>query len=167
MVPDWPLIGEVAKASVPSMVAIVVAYVAWQQWKTAQNKLAVDLFDKRVAAIDAIDKAFSQANMHTAQHGQDADKYAANVAALVPLAAAIAHATWLFGRDVIEPLTDAMRELSERMKDAQPLSDEAESWEKLEAIFTDVMIVTNHIQRAKAAARRYMMLDTVAVSRPR
>lgn len=31
------------------LVAAIVAYVAWQQWRTAHNKLAIDLFDRRYA----------------------------------------------------------------------------------------------------------------------
>lgn len=48
---------SIAPAIASSFAAIVVAYVAWQQWRTARHKLAVDLFDRRLAAYRALNNA--------------------------------------------------------------------------------------------------------------
>jgi hypothetical protein len=34
-------------------IALAVGYVAYRQWRTAQNKLKLDLFDRRLAMFDA------------------------------------------------------------------------------------------------------------------
>ncbi|MBH1745214.1 hypothetical protein I5V28_05150 [Stenotrophomonas maltophilia] len=34
--------------------AAMVAYVAWQQWRTARNKLKADLFDRRLALMKSL-----------------------------------------------------------------------------------------------------------------
>lgn len=43
IVPYAPLI----QAGTTFAVGLAVAYIAWRQWKTAREKLALDLFDKR------------------------------------------------------------------------------------------------------------------------
>lgn len=40
---------DLAKNATTPLIAIFVAYVAWQQWKTAKTKLRLDLFEKRFA----------------------------------------------------------------------------------------------------------------------
>jgi hypothetical protein len=37
----------------PTLVAVVVSYVAWQQWRTARHRLRFDLFEKRAAVYEA------------------------------------------------------------------------------------------------------------------
>lgn len=54
---DWPAVGEALQASVPSMIAAIVAWVGVQQWVTARNKLAMELFDRRFAAWQAYARA--------------------------------------------------------------------------------------------------------------
>ncbi len=49
--PHW--IEYVKAFSVP-IASIVAAYIAWRQWMTAQNKLRLDLFDRRMKAYDAL-----------------------------------------------------------------------------------------------------------------
>jgi hypothetical protein len=36
------------------VIGIVVAFVAWQQWKTARDKLKLDMFDRRLAIFIAV-----------------------------------------------------------------------------------------------------------------
>ena len=44
---------SIAQAVGPTIVAVIVAYVAIRQWLTARNKLKLDLFDKRLAIYTA------------------------------------------------------------------------------------------------------------------
>lgn len=38
------------------IIAVLVAYVAWQQWRVARNKLRLDLFDRRYRVYEATGK---------------------------------------------------------------------------------------------------------------
>jgi hypothetical protein len=44
--PSW---ATVLSALLTPTIAVVVAYVAWRQWRTAHEKLQLDLFDRRLA----------------------------------------------------------------------------------------------------------------------
>lgn len=48
-----------------------VAYVAWQQWRTARNKLKADLFDRRFAAFEELRRTVS--TFRNLQHMPEAD----------------------------------------------------------------------------------------------
>lgn len=37
-------------------IAILGSYIAWRQWKTAQNKLKLDLFNRRLSVFEATEK---------------------------------------------------------------------------------------------------------------
>lgn len=45
---------EISKALLTPVVAIVAAYVAWQQLKTNRRKLKLDLFDRRYAVFEKV-----------------------------------------------------------------------------------------------------------------
>jgi|PlaIllAssembly_1097288.scaffolds.fasta_scaffold283843_2 hypothetical protein len=45
---------EVSKALLTPVIAIVAAYVAWQQLKTNRRKLKLDLFEKRYTVFEKI-----------------------------------------------------------------------------------------------------------------
>lgn len=45
---------EISKALLTPVIAIVAAYVAWQQMKTNRRKLKLDLFDRRYAVFEKI-----------------------------------------------------------------------------------------------------------------
>ncbi len=44
----------------PVIISCLVAFVAWQQWQVAQNKLRLDLFDRRYKVFEAARKFVSQ-----------------------------------------------------------------------------------------------------------
>lgn len=44
--PSWI---SVMSALLTPVIAIAVGYIAWRQWRTAQNRLKLDLFDRRLA----------------------------------------------------------------------------------------------------------------------
>jgi hypothetical protein len=45
---------EISKALLTPVIAIIAAYVAWQQLKTNRRKLKLDLFDRRYAVFEKI-----------------------------------------------------------------------------------------------------------------
>ncbi len=48
------LIIEISKALLTPLIAIIAAYVAWQQLKTNRRKLKLDLFDRRYVVVEKI-----------------------------------------------------------------------------------------------------------------
>ena len=48
---NW--VSFLSAVSVPS-IALIVAFIAFQQWRTARNKLKLDLFDKRMAVYQSV-----------------------------------------------------------------------------------------------------------------
>jgi hypothetical protein len=51
--PAW---GVISSAFLTPLIAIIVAYIAFRQWRTAQNRLKLDLFDRRFAVYEAAQK---------------------------------------------------------------------------------------------------------------
>ena len=47
---------EVLKAATPLAIGVIAGLIAYQQWRTANNKLNLDLFDKRYRIYRATDK---------------------------------------------------------------------------------------------------------------
>lgn len=50
---------DVAKALLTPAIAVVTAYIAWQQWRTNRQKLALDLYDRRVSVYEQVKKILS------------------------------------------------------------------------------------------------------------
>jgi hypothetical protein len=44
------------------LIAVIAVYIAWQQWRTARQKLRMDLFDKRYASFERILSATNTAS---------------------------------------------------------------------------------------------------------
>jgi hypothetical protein len=44
--PAWP---GILTAVLTPLLAVIIAYIAYRQWRTAQNRLKLDLFDRRLA----------------------------------------------------------------------------------------------------------------------
>jgi hypothetical protein len=68
MQPHWT--AYISSIAIP-IVAIFGAYIAYRQFKTAQNRLKYDLFDKRMAVYDAACKAIGIAATKGNLTGQD------------------------------------------------------------------------------------------------
>lgn len=72
--------------------AATVAYIAFQQWRTARNKLKLDLFDRRFAAYEELRRTVS--TFRNLQHQPEAD-------AIVALAPTF---QYLFGSSVSQDI---------------------------------------------------------------
>jgi len=49
-------IAEISSALLTPVVAIVATYIAWQQWKTNQQKLVLDRYDRRLRVYEEVRK---------------------------------------------------------------------------------------------------------------
>ncbi|NRP02031.1 hypothetical protein [Stenotrophomonas maltophilia] len=97
--------------------ALMVFYVAWRQWRTARNKLKLDLFDRRFAAYEELRDA---ANAFRRRHEM---KQADAMLALAPTF------RYLFGRKVSEAVVKmATRAMHiARLSEKTPIPDFASS----------------------------------------
>jgi hypothetical protein len=61
-------LSTVSSALLTPVVALLAMYIAYRQWRTAQNKLKLDLFERRVAIYEA-----AQSYVHHCRHEQRID----------------------------------------------------------------------------------------------
>jgi len=50
---------EISKALLTPLIAIVATYIAWQQWKTNQQKLNLERYDRRLRVYEEVIKILS------------------------------------------------------------------------------------------------------------
>lgn len=50
---------DISKALLTPAIAIVTAYIAWQQWQTNKKKLDLDLYDRRLHVYEEVRKILS------------------------------------------------------------------------------------------------------------
>lgn len=50
---------EISKALLTPIIAVVTAYIAYQQWKTNQQKLFLDLYDRRLKVYEEVRQILS------------------------------------------------------------------------------------------------------------
>lgn len=158
---------EIVKAFGPPLVAGVVGYVAWRQWRTAQDKLAIDLFDRRFAAYRAVLNASEDRQNEIrltkplALFQPQPDDH---VQALKSYWRASSDATFLFGPDVLA----AMRRIDEALA-----IESAKQVLMLEngPLAYDAYATANRATRQATSdfiviARPYMMMGRIAVNQP-
>lgn len=167
---DWTLVLDFLKAGPPSLIAAIVGWIAYQQWKTAKDKLALDLFDRRFAAHKAVTKTiqawsnepyrvtenvvFRPPSEHAIQLGRD-----------------IAEARFLFGEDVRD-LLKVISKLLERLeatKDALHLHKAADDdgEKKARAMMLAYYDLNEVLAKFNHQVERYMMLDRISVGKPK
>jgi hypothetical protein len=59
---DWRTVIDILSALLTPAIAIVVAYIAYAQWRTANARLNLDLFDKRLAVYRKVHDAVGKVN---------------------------------------------------------------------------------------------------------
>lgn len=168
-IPDWLVVGEVAKAAVPTMIAAIVAWVAVQQWLTARDKLALDLFDRRHAVWREATEAYTQALRDLMSMDED------NGPLWVPpgLAAfgrAKEKAYFLFGADVLEPwqrVEMALFQLGQRRGRKRGMLEDDDAFDfRLRQEDNHSTTAQVGWEQLRKAIEPYMMMGKIAVSRP-
>ncbi|MGO1073186.1 hypothetical protein [Lysobacter sp. CA199] len=93
--PHWTAyVSAIAQPIVALLVACLAAWIAYRQYRTARNKLKLDLFDRRFLVYEAARKALTQAYGHGKLEPSQQFEYLSSVQA----------ARWLFGPEVQEYL---------------------------------------------------------------
>lgn len=85
---------ELLRALGPLIIGIVVAYIAYQQWKVNQTALREKLFDRRFAVFEAVRDALAESDNQKLLGGEEAKPVLAN------LVLAQSAAVFLFEEDV-------------------------------------------------------------------
>lgn len=110
-------LAEVSSALLTPVIAFLAAYIAWRQWKTAQNRLKLDLFERRFSVYDAT-KGLIASIMQT---GKATDEN------MFKFLAATKEAKWLFDDQIASYLDE---KVWEKTVDLQTLNSELEGLPK-------------------------------------
>jgi len=167
---DWPLIGDLLKASLPLAIAGAVAYVAWQQWLTAKNKLALDLFDRRFAVWRRIQEKIAERlkEIHAAHEKGEQPAFVSE--SLQSLWEALDDAHFLFGADVrasLQAVDDAIFSFGGDHPDEHVDYVTATGRQtKVSARHAGLEKITKARRALRVAVEPYMAMDAVGVNRP-
>lgn len=53
---------ELLKAAPITIVGVITAYIAWQQWRTSRQRLQFDLYDRRLRVYEAVQELIAKAS---------------------------------------------------------------------------------------------------------
>jgi hypothetical protein len=92
---DWNAVAEFSKSMLTPTIGAVTVYIAWQQWKTNQQKLDFDRYDRRLKIYDELLNFIAVAldSKVTSKNLTDFHK-------------TISDANFIFGDDIIEYLNE-------------------------------------------------------------
>lgn len=93
-----PIWATVLSALLTPIIAVVGAYIAWQQWRTNRNKLKLDLFDRRFGVYDATRNLIRDVLTQTHPSDEQLLKFRANTG----------EASFLLNQTIAKYLTDEM-----------------------------------------------------------
>lgn len=159
---------EVVKAFGPPIIAGLVGVVAWRQWRTARNKLALDLFDRRLAAWTTIQAALDTRRQEIRDtHQRTGQQALERSKTLTDLWSSLSVAHFLFGDDVRE----AFHDVDEAMYSyamTHPADEDDESHPGLKIMMTSHAVKRVLRERAKLerVVEPYMMLDRIGITKP-
>jgi hypothetical protein len=85
-----PQVVELLKALLTPAIALLAAYIAWQQWQTNRTKLALDLYDRRVHIYEQVKRILSMVMRDARVSYEDLLAFRANTA----------QADFLFGPEI-------------------------------------------------------------------
>tara|TARA_R110002051_G_scaffold225076_3_gene288032 strand:+ start:6007 stop:6549 length:543 start_codon:yes stop_codon:yes gene_type:complete len=154
---DWPLVVKIVTGVMPIAIAAIVAWVAIQQWITARDKLALDLFDRRFEAWKALDTAFDGYLADLSKSYDDGVLDPEPGFDSMNFVRAESHTRFLFGEDFREKLgelTTHLFHLREGPADGSMYIPMRRHAVRLRWELEDI-------------AERYMMLKSIGVARPR
>ncbi|EVT73917.1 hypothetical protein X548_06715 [Stenotrophomonas maltophilia 5BA-I-2] len=118
--------------------AAMVAYVAWQQWRTARNKLKADLFDRRFKLFMEIEDALDMA-LSTGKRQQGVND----------LANCAREVKWVFGAKVER---EFRRRVLGPLDELKAINEQQES-ERNAVLYSRVVRVRKGVEEAPAALR--------------
>lgn len=162
-----PIVAAFISGGIALVTGTIVSFIAWRQWRTAQDKLALELFDKRFECWKKLEKSLSD-YLDAAETRYISGKGR-------PLPVSVIHAWtdgesdshWLFGPEVFEMARLVGLRLARVADHSLELDFDGEPDAKTDR-FTQVICEPVYIafRDLRTLAEPYMMLDKIAVNRP-
>jgi hypothetical protein len=109
--PSWVAISS---ALLTPLIAVIVAIIAYRQWKTAQNRLKLDLFEKRLAIHNAARGLIATVTSYGKIENKDIFEFLSG----------IQQARWLLNNDIVQYFE---KDLWPRVTKLQELNDTPDS----------------------------------------
>lgn len=160
--------GLTLTAIVTTTAALVAVYIAWQQWRTARHKLAVDLFDRRLQTYRALNEAIT--TRHNEVLALTFEQVTSNppTQALAAFWAAKSDAYFLFGRDVQKAIDWTEEKLRILLDEKSEFTTDPDR--KMPDYVKVIRASANVFgaqDRLLEAVKPYMMLGMIGAARPR
>jgi hypothetical protein len=135
---------------IAAITAVFVALVAFLQWRTAQQKAVLDLFDRRHAIYEIVRKAVSTmtSNSNTFDQGQE-----------IEFMQAMERAYFFFGDDVanyLQQLWSAIMDVRDADKELKDLKDPATRRAAVAKRSAGMSCITQFHRNGKPLFARYM-----------
>lgn len=92
-------LAEISTALLTPVIAIVATYIAWQQWKTNQQKLILDRYDRRLKVYEEVRQILSVILRHAKVSDED----------LMRFLRAVSEADFLFGSEIPDYIDEIYR----------------------------------------------------------
>lgn len=161
------IIAAIISGIIALVTGMIVAVIAWRQWQTAKDKLAIDLFDKRFKAWKELETAFGSYVVSAEKRYMGRGQIMLDQGVLADWVKVESDSVWLFGNTIfgeIRKVGDLLAQLQHCDLDED---DEGEPFERKQR-FEERLAHPSYI--AFAAVRKqiepYMMLDKIAVNLP-
>lgn len=166
---EWKAVADVLATSLSIATAFGVAWIAYQQWVTARNKLALDLFDRRHTIWRELSTSYSQATIELIDDRHEDKPFPYVSTGLGDFGRAKEKAYFLFGPEVLKLIHEIeMLLFHQRQRDSfgnEPLSISEENEGRVERHRQGLRIQEAWTELI-AAIEPYMMMRHVAVRRP-
>ena len=147
---------RIMSALLTPVIAIVATYIAWQQWKTNRQKLAMDLYDRRLRIYQEVRKILSSVF-------RDAN---ISMQALLEFYSSVSEVHFLFGPEISEYIdeiykhgTNLGRYKDEYRDHTQPSSEGYDHKKVVEEMNKELQWLVYQFEPAKELFRKYLRLE--------
>ena len=144
---------ELSKVALTPLIAIVTAYIAWQQWKTNQQKLVLDRYDRRLKVYEEVRRILSIIT-------RDAK---VSVEELLRFRTSVSEADFLFGPEILEYIDAiykhgvALSRWTDEYRDYTQAKPEGYDHQKVVAsMHAELEWLTEQFEPAKQLFRKYL-----------
>lgn len=165
-----PIIAAMISGLIALITVGVVAFIAWRQWRTARDKLAIDLFDRRHAVWQRGSAAYTQALRELFLEREDGQGSLLPSPGLAEFGRAKEQAYFLFGVEVVKHWTVVEMALFHLGRGIGRKREMFESDDAFEARAAENDRYSQQAQvgwdELRRAIEPYMMMGHIAVNRP-
>ena len=155
---------ELSKTLLTPLIAIVAAYIAWQQWQTNRKKLFLDLYDRRLRIYTEVKKILSTIT-------RDAK---ISINELLIFYSSVSEADFLFGPEIPRYITEIYEHgvdlnywNSEYRDFTQPKPKGYDNKKVSDGMHAELMWLSHQFEPAKEKFRKYLTLDDSCANRIR